>query len=327
VNLKLPHRLVLSPGTDARGMVASRPDAFKAELDALISRALIPAGPVLPAAARSPTRHMPLTAAETLGHAGTLVWGPAPGDLAARAFKALKDTCEQQRYDLALIPEGEEMGDFAVLAMDMDSTVITIECIDELAAFAGKKAEVAAITEAAMRGKISDYAESLRQRVALLAGVPVEAAQEVIDQSLRLTPGARQLLAGAKAAGLTTLLVSGGFTLFTTPVSETLGFDRVRSNVLEVQHGLLTGRLVGEIVDGEAKASALKALCAELGVPPNKSIAIGDGANDLPMMALAGLSVAHKAKPAVRSKAMRAIQYSRLDSLLVGWKSLDETSL
>lgn len=324
MNLKLPHRLVLSPGTDARGMPVSRPDAFKAELDALISRALIPAGPVLPAAARNPSRHMRLSPAEALGHAGTLIWGPAPGDLAARAFKALKDTCEQQRYDLALIPEGEEIEDFSVLAMDMDSTVITIECIDELAAFAGKKSEVAAITEAAMRGEIADYAESLRQRVALLAGVPVEAAQEVIDQALRLTPGARQLVAGAKAAGLTTLLVSGGFTLFTTPVAEMLGFDRVRSNVLEVDQGLLTGRLVGEIVDGEAKANTLKALCEELGVPTNKSIAVGDGANDLPMMALAGLSVAHKAKPAVRSKAMRAIQHSRLDSLLVGWKSLDE---
>jgi len=323
MNLKLPHRLVLSPGTDARGMPVSRPDAFKAELDALISRALIPAGPVLPAAARKPTRHMHLSPAESLGHAGTLIWGPAPGDLAARAFKALRATCEQQRYDLALIPEGEEIEDFSVLAMDMDSTVITIECIDELAAYAGKKAEVAAITEAAMRGEIADYAESLRQRVALLAGVPTEAAQEVIDQSLRVTPGARQLVAGAKAAGLTTLLVSGGFTLFTKPVSEMLGFDRVRCNVLEVEEGLLTGRLVGEIVDGEEKANTLRALCAELGVPVNETIAVGDGANDLPMLSLAGLSVAHRAKPEVRSKAMRAIQYGRLDSLLVGWKPLE----
>lgn len=323
MNLKLPHRLVISSGTDERGRVTSRPDAFKAELDALISRALIPAGPVLPIAARQPTRLMPLTPAEALGHAGTLIWGPAPGDLAARAFKALKETCDQQRYDLALIPEGEELADFSVLAMDMDSTAITIECIDELAAFAGKKAEVAAITEAAMRGEIADYAESLRQRVALLAGVPVEAAQEVIDQSLRLTPGVRQLLDAARAAGLQTLLVSGGFTLFTGPVAAMLGFDRVRSNLLEVDQGLLTGRLVGEIVDGAAKANALSALCAELGAPTNKAIAIGDGANDLPMMGLAGLSVAHRAKPAVKSKAMRAIQHGRLDSLLVGWKALD----
>lgn len=322
MNLKLPHRLVISPGVNERGMVVSRPDAFQAELDALIARALIPAGPVLPAPARAPLRALPLTPAEALGHVGTLIWGPVPGDLAARAFKALRETCDQQRYDLALIPEGEELGDFAVLAMDMDSTVITIECIDELAAFAGKKAEVAAITEAAMRGEIADYAESLRQRVALLKGVPVEAAQEVIDQALRLTPGARQLLEAANSAGLTTLLVSGGFTLFTSPVSALLGFQEVRSNVLEVEDGLLTGHLVGEIVDGAVKAATLTRVCGERGVATNKAIAIGDGANDLPMMALAGLSVAHRAKPAVRSKAMRAIQHSRLDSLLLGWKSL-----
>lgn len=324
MNLKLPHRLVLSPGTDARGRVTSRPDNFKLELDALISRALIPAGPVLPKAARNPTRPMRLSAVEALGHAGTLIWGPAPGDLAARAFKALRETCEQQRYDLALIPEGEEMADFSVLAMDMDSTVITIECIDELAEFAGKKAEVAALTEAAMQGEVSDYAESLRQRVALLRGVPIEAAQEVIDQSLRLTPGARQLIEAAKESGVTTLLVSGGFTLFTKPVAEMLGFDRVRCNVLEVEDGLLTGRLTGDIVDAEAKATALKTLCQELNISTNKTIVIGDGANDLPMLALAGLSVAFKAKPAVRSKAMRAIQHGRMDSLLVGWKPLDE---
>jgi len=252
-----------------------------------------------------------------LAGGGTARWRhvPANPDLHALA--------ESHRADIAFVPEGRRPEDFRLLVMDMDSTLITIECIDELAAYAGKKAEVAAITEAAMRGEIADYAESLRQRVALLAGVPTEAAQEVIDQSLRVTPGARQLVAGAKAAGLTTLLVSGGFTLFTKPVSEMLGFDRVRCNVLEVEEGLLTGRLVGEIVDGEEKANTLRALCAELGVPVNETIAVGDGANDLPMLSLAGMSVAHRAKPEVRSKAMRAIQYGRLDSLLVGWKPLE----
>ncbi len=321
MNLRLPHHLVISPGVDAQGMVVSRPDVARAELEALITQVLATAGFAAPPEASQRLRSMPLTPAEALGHAGTLIWGPMPGDLAAQTCTALRETCAHRHFDLALVPAGESLADFSVLAMDMDSTVITIECIDELAAFAGKKAEVAAITEAAMRGEIADYAESLRQRVALLRGVPVEAAQEVIDQAMRLTPGARQLVAAANAAGLKTLLVSGGFTVFTAPVSEMLGFQEVRSNVLDVSDGLLTGRLIGDIVDGSVKAATLARVCSERGVPTSKAIAIGDGANDLPMMALAGLSVAHKAKPAVRTKAMRAIEHSRLDSLLMGWKT------
>ena len=210
--------------------------------------------------------------------------------------------------------------DFKLIAFDMDSTLINIECINEIADAAGRKAEVAAITEAAMRGEIADYKESLRQLVALLRGVTLAHMQEVLDKRLRLNPGAAELVRACKAAGLTTLLVSGGFTFFTDAVQEMLGIDWTRSNVLEVQDGLLTGRLVdqawGDICDGEEKRRMLLHICARLGIAPAQAIAMGDGANDLPMMAEAGLSVAYHAKPAVREKAMVAIHSGGLDRLL-----------
>ena len=212
------------------------------------------------------------------------------------------------------------LADFKLIAFDMDSTLINIECINEIADAAGRKAEVAAITEAAMRGEIADYKESLRQRVALLRGVTLAHMQEVLDKRLRLNPGAAELVRACKAAGLTTLLVSGGFTFFTDAVQEMLGIDWTRSNVLEVQDGLLTGRLVdqswGDICDGEEKRRMLLHICARLGIAPAQAIAMGDGANDLPMMAEAGLSVAYHAKPAVREKAMVAIHSGGLDRLL-----------
>ena len=210
--------------------------------------------------------------------------------------------------------------DFSVAAFDMDSTLITIECVDEIADFAGRKAEVAAITEAAMRGEIADYKESLRRRVALLEGLGVDALQRVLDERLRLTDGAAALLAACQAHGLTTLLVSGGFTFFADRVAERLGIDHVRANVLAVVGGRLTGRLVdqpwGDIVDGVMKRQTLLELCARLGVPPSRAIAVGDGANDLPMLGVAGLSVAFRAKPAVREQAMVSIERGGLDRLL-----------
>ena len=209
---------------------------------------------------------------------------------------------------------------FGLIAFDMDSTLINIECVDEIADAAGRKAEVAAITEAAMRGEIADYKASLRQRVALLKGVPVAALQEVYDRRLRLNPGAETLVRAAQAAGLATLLVSGGFTFFTDRVRERLGIDHVRSNVLEVADGRLTGRMVdqpwGDICDGAEKRRMLLETCARLGLAPARAIAIGDGANDLPMMGEAGLSVAYHAKPAVRAQAMVAIDEGGLDRLL-----------
>jgi phosphoserine phosphatase len=208
------------------------------------------------------------------------------------------------------------LSSFKAIAFDMDSTLINIECIDEIADAAGKKAEVAAITEAAMRGEITDFKDSLRRRVALLKGVPAEALQTVYEQRLKLNPGAPELVNAAKAAGLHTLLVSGGFTFFADRVKARLGMHEAHSNVLGIEGGLLTGEVIGEIVDGEAKRQHLLALCARLGCAPSQAIAVGDGANDLPMMGEAGLSVAYHAKPKVREQAMVAINEGGLDRLL-----------
>ncbi|MDP2449691.1 MAG: phosphoserine phosphatase SerB [Polaromonas sp.] len=213
-----------------------------------------------------------------------------------------------------------KLGDFKLIAFDMDSTLINIECVDEIADAAGRKAEVSAITEAAMRGEIADYKESLRRRVALLKGVSVASMDEVYHQRLKLNPGAAELVHACKAAGLKVLLVSGGFTFFTDRVRDELGIDYTRSNVLEVENGLLTGRMVdqpwGDICDGEEKKKMLLQTCAMLDIPPAQAIAMGDGANDLPMMGEAGLSVAYHAKPKVREQAMVAINEGGLDRLL-----------
>lgn len=212
------------------------------------------------------------------------------------------------------------LADYRLIAFDMDSTLINIECVDEIAAAAGRKAEVAAITEAAMRGEIADYKASLRQRVALLRGVAVEALEQVYSQRLQLNPGAEALVRACQAAGLKTLLVSGGFTFFTDRVRDRLGLDFARSNVLEVTGGALTGRMVdqpwGDICDGAEKLRMLLQTCEGLGLSPQQAIAVGDGANDLPMMAVAGLSVAYHAKPRVREQAMVAIDRGGLDRLL-----------
>ncbi|MGN6827202.1 phosphoserine phosphatase SerB [Paucibacter sp. M5-1] len=212
------------------------------------------------------------------------------------------------------------LADFKLAAFDMDSTLINIECIDEIADAAGKKAEVAAITEAAMRGEITDFKDSLRRRLALLKGVPVSALEQVLRERLQFNPGARELCAALKAAGLKLVLVSGGFTFFTRYVAAELGMDYVRSNELQIVDGALTGGLVmqawGEICDGEEKRRMLLQCAAEIGATPAQTIAVGDGANDLPMMGAAGLSVAFHAKPKVREQAMVAINEGGLDRLL-----------
>nr|MDP2192754.1 phosphoserine phosphatase SerB [Rhodoferax sp.] len=212
------------------------------------------------------------------------------------------------------------LSDFKLIAFDMDSTLINIECVDEIADAAGRKAEVAAITEAAMRGEIADYKESLRQRVALLKGVSVASMAQVYLERLQLNPGAADLVAACKKAGLKVLLVSGGFTYFTDRMRDRLGIDYTRSNVLEMQDGLLTGRMIdqpwGDICDGEEKRKMLLQTCVRLGISPKQAIAMGDGANDLPMMGEAGLSVAFHAKPKVRAQAMVAVNSGGLDRLL-----------
>ncbi len=209
-----------------------------------------------------------------------------------------------------------QWSDFKLLAMDMDSTLINIECVDEIGAAVGKKAEVAAITEAAMRGEIADYAESLRRRVALLKGVPLFALEDIYANRLKLNPGCEKMIAAAKAQGLKTLVVSGGFTFFTERLKARLSLDFTRSNELEIKDDKLTGQLVGEIVDGEEKRATVKRICASLGVSAKQAITVGDGSNDLPMMRASGLSVAYYAKPAVQLEAMIAINAGGLDAWL-----------
>jgi phosphoserine phosphatase len=222
------------------------------------------------------------------------------------------------------LPSKLQLSDYKLVAFDMDSTLINIECVDEIADAAGRKAEVAAITEAAMRGEITDYKDSLRRRVALLQGVTVQHMEQVYTQRLQLNPGATELVSACKKAGLKVLLVSGGFTFFTDRIRDRLGIDFARSNVLEVETGptcgTLTGRMVnqpwGDICDGAEKRRTLLEVASLMGIDMAQTMAIGDGANDLPMMGVAGLSVAYHAKPAVREQAMVAINTGGLDRLL-----------
>jgi phosphoserine phosphatase len=227
---------------------------------------------------------------------------------------ALAPYCEKARIDYGFIPEGRRFAELKLLAMDMDSTLITIECIDELGDLAGCKTEIASITAQAMRGEL-DYPQSLRKRVGLLAGLAEGSLRRVYEERLKLTPGAEELLAACKKHGVKLLLVSGGFTFFTERLKERLGIDYTISNRLEVAHGKLTGRLLGDIVDADAKAAKFRAVMKELGAAREQTVAIGDGANDLKMMAESGVSVAFRAKPVVRTQASCAITWSGLDAV------------
>jgi phosphoserine phosphatase len=204
-----------------------------------------------------------------------------------------------------------------VLAMDMDSTLINIECIDEIADFTGKKSAVAQITEATMRGEIKDFKESLRRRVALLEGVSADTLEAVYRERLRPNPGAVELLAGAHERGIFTLLVSGGFTFFTEKLRQQFDLKRTQANTLEIIDNKLTGKVLGDIVDGLAKASYLDEVCSNLGCTKVNSMTMGDGANDLIMMDKSGISVAYRAKPVVKEKADAAFDYVGLDAALL----------
>jgi len=223
--------------------------------------------------------------------------------------------CAEAGLDWGYVPAAARFADFRLVAMDMDSTLITIECIDEIADLAGLKREVAAITAAAMRGEL-EFRESLARRVALLAGLDASALTRVYDERLRLSPGAEALLDRARAVGAQTLLVSGGFTFFTDRLKARLALDHALANVLEIVDGRLTGRIVGDIVDAAAKAAAVRRTREALGLAASAVLVLGDGANDLAMMAEAGVSIAYRAKPVVRTQATYSLSHVGLDGVL-----------
>lgn len=256
-----------------------------------------------------------LSGAASLEQIGETAWRLRDARHSDETVAGVAVHCERRALDFAWVPRGRRLADLRLIAMDMDSTLITIECIDEIGGMLGIKADIAAITEQAMRGEI-DFAESLRRRVALLAGLPVEALERVYREKLRLSPGAERLIERAKHLAIRTLLVSGGFTFFTERLKERLGLDDTLSNVLETDGGKLTGRVSGAIVDAAAKAARLVALRDALGLEKAQTLAIGDGANDLPMLAEAGVSVAWRAKPVVRAHATHALDHSGLDAVL-----------
>ncbi len=243
---------------------------------------------------------------------------PRPGmarfiDLADRGPVA--PFCTARRFDFTFLDRPLHLDQFRIVAMDMDSTLITIECIDEIADMVGVKPQVAAITAAAMRGEL-DFPSALRRRVSLLAGLDESALERVYEERLRLSPGAEKLLAAARTAGLKTLLVSGGFTFFTERLKHRLQLDYTLANTLEVKDGKLTGQVLGAIVDADAKAAKVRSVCGDIGCDPGQAIVLGDGANDLKMMALAGLSVAFRAKPVVQQQAHVALNHVGLDGVL-----------
>jgi len=256
--------------------------------------------------------------ARILAH-GTAARCIAVGD-DAESRRIVRGLADFWKLDWAFVAPDVRLADFRLLALDMDSTLINIESLDEVAAAAGRGAEVAAITEAAMRGEIADYAESLRRRVAMLAGVEAAVLDRIYDEKLRLNDGAERLVRECRRAGLKVLLATGGFTVFAKRLQQRLDLDFVRANELEIVDGRLTGKIsgpaAGPIIDAAGKAEALRTACAEIGCAMGQAIAIGDGANDLKMLQLAGISVAYRAKPIVREQATHALDHVGLDGVL-----------
>lgn len=233
----------------------------------------------------------------------------------AWSLQSLADLRQRLPFDINPVPEDFQLNDVRLVISDMDSTLINIECVDEIADFAGVKAQVAAITEAAMRGEL-DFAASLTQRVATLEGLDESVLGRVYEERLSPNPGAETLIAGLKDRGVKFALVSGGFTFFTDRLKQRLGLDYTRANVLEKEAGRLTGRILGHIVDAAAKEVFLNELCEELGISPKQAIAMGDGANDLKMLSAAGLGVAYRAKPTVQEQSDVVLNHSNLDAVL-----------
>ena len=233
----------------------------------------------------------------------------------AQPHDAVATLCQEHQLDYGFVRPQQHLGDFGLVVMDMDSTLISIECIDEIADTVNLKPQVSAITEAAMRGDI-DFSESLRRRVALLEGLEESALLRIYEERLQLNPGAETMLKKLKEHGIKTLLVSGGFVFFTERLKHRLGLDYAHANTLEIVDGKLTGRVLGHILDAQGKADSLVRTRDELGLRPEQVIAMGDGANDLKMLAQAGVSIAYHAKPVVRSQASYAFNFVGLDGLV-----------
>lgn len=229
-------------------------------------------------------------------------------------IEVLRDFCLNQKIDCALVPDKQRLDKFGLAVMDMDSTLISIECIDEIADMMNIKPQIAEITEAAMRGEL-DFAASLRKRVGLLKGLPDSALQRVIDERLQLNPGARDWIKACKENNIKTMVVSGGFTLFAHHVKNLLGLDYAVANTLEIIDGKLTGQVLGDIVDANRKAQELIKLRDQLNLSADQTIAIGDGANDLKMMSAATVGVAYHAKPVVQAQATYALNFVGLDGI------------
>ena len=265
----------------------------------------------------------PHLAPEHLQHIARLCNAPAPSRVAEQAFclyvssrnEDVSTYCETHRIDCAFVPNALTLDQFGLVVMDMDSTLINIESIDEIADMLGLKAQIAAITELAMCGEI-EFAESLRQRVALLQGLDESALQRVYDERMQLNPGAQTLINSLKSRGIRTLLVSGGFSFFTDRLKPRIGLDYAHANTLEIINGKLTGKIFGDILDAQGKADWLIKTRDHMGLRPEQVIAIGDGANDLKMMSAAGVAIAYHAKPIVREQATFALNHTGLDGLL-----------
>lgn len=232
-----------------------------------------------------------------------------------RETAAVEAWCAERTLDCAWVPETRRLADLRLVALDMDSTLVTVESIDELAEFVGAREAVAALTERAMRGELA-YGEALAQRLALLAGLEVAALERVCKERLHLSPGAERLVARCRSLRVHTLLVSGSFAFFTDWLRTRLGIDEALANLPEVRDGRLTGRLAAPLVDAAAKAAKLAEVMRREGLEAAQVLAVGDGANDLPMMALAGVSVAYRAKPVVRDRATHALDHAPLDGVL-----------
>lgn len=243
------------------------------------------------------------------------ITGEAFRMLDAQLHPEIESFCKETSLDFAFVPPEKKLTDFGLVVMDMDSTLLAIESIDEIADFHGIKAEVAAITQSTMRGEI-DFAESLTRRAVLLEGLQESALQRVYDERLQLSAGAEKMLQGMQSAGIKTMVISGGFTFFTERIKKCLGLDYAFANTLDIQNGRLTGRVLGNIIGATGKGEILERVRDQLGLSKEQVIAIGDGANDLKMLAAAGTGIAYHAKPILQAHATYCINHVGLDGVL-----------